>query len=64
MAVLVTYFFSVFAYIYLNPDFYMSSKSENLCTSIFHCFVSILSLGPRSTGSIGDVIIDISFAEK
>jgi hypothetical protein len=26
--------------------------------------LSILSLGPRSTGSIGDVILDISYQEK
>jgi len=64
MAVLVTYFFSVFAYIYLNPDFFMPTKGENICTSIFHCFLSILSLGPRSTGSIGDVVLDVSFNDK
>lgn len=64
LAVLVTYFFSVFAFIYLSPDFYMSAKKENICTSIFHCFLSILSLGPRSTGSIGDVILDVSYGDK
>lgn len=64
MAVLVTYFFSVFAYIYLNPDFFMEAKQESICTSIFHCFINILSLGPRSTGSIGDLLIRISFNER
>lgn len=56
LALLVTYFYSVFAFIYLNPDFYMSDLGENICTSIPHCFLSILAIGSRSQGSIGDVI--------
>ena len=42
----------------------MPKKKENICTSIFHCFLSILSLGPRSTGSIGDVILDVSYGDS
>ena len=42
----------------------MSSKGESICIDIFHCFINILSLGPRSTGSIGDLILGVSFSDK
>ena len=61
---LVAYSYSVFAYIFLNEDFFMSSLGENICSSIFHCFLSIISLGPRSTGSIGDIIMKVSYGKR
>jgi inositol 1,4,5-triphosphate receptor type 1 len=31
-------------------------KGENVCISIWQCVLTIFSLGPRSSGSVGDVI--------
>lgn len=36
-------------------------NGENMCTSALQCFLTIFSLGPRSSGSIGDVILQPSY---
>jgi len=33
-----------------------------MCTSIWQCVLTIFSLGPRSSGSVGDVIQRMSYA--
>lgn len=37
---------------------------ERTCSSVFQCFMTILALGPRSSGSIGDVMIITSYARE
>ena len=62
LILLIAYLFAVFGYLYLNADFFMSNPGENSCESITHCFLTIINFGPRSTGSVGDVIQWPSFA--
>lgn len=50
----------MFAYYYLNDSFYNYSYGEigeNLCVGVWHCFTTVFSLGPRSSGSVGDMLI-------
>ena len=64
---IVIYIYSLFAYYYLLDSFWNSSfgeAGENQCTSVFHCFLTILSLGPRSSGSIGDMLVRESYKSE
>ena len=67
MASIVVYIYSSFAYYYVNETFYNYSVGdigENLCVGMFHCFTTIFSLGPRSSGSVGDMLIRQSYSDE
>ena len=61
---IIVYIFTVIGFEYFPQDFFMSDvgTGENLCSSVVQCFFHILSLGPRSTGSIGDLMSRISYS--
>ena len=43
----ITYLYSLIGYFYLNDAFWSDSfgeNGENQCTSVFHCFTTLLSL--------------------
>jgi len=60
---LMTIFIYIFAFIGFEHLFYMfwmsavPDNGENLCSDLWHCFLTIFSLGPRSSGGIGDQIL-------
>ena len=62
------YNFSLFAYEYFDDTFFNSTIGENLgenmCTSVLQCFLTVFSLGPRSSGGIGDVILRQSYSTE
>lgn len=64
---IVIYIYALFAYYYVSETFYNSSigltGGENMCTSVWKCVLTIFSLGPRSSGSIGDMLIRQSYNE-
>lgn len=66
MIFLTILIFTEFGFLYFPEDFYMFDveNGESTCSSMLHCFLTILALGPRSSGSIGDVMIDISYKEN
>lgn len=61
---IIVYIFTVIGYVYFSQDYFMSDVGvgEQLCNSLSQCFFHILSLGPRSTGSIGDLMSRISYS--
>ena len=74
---LIVYNFSIFGFYYLNHSFYFknllditkeeqdesdnSNERENLCGSLFQCYLTLLNYGVRSGGGIGDVLSMLSF---
>lgn len=63
---LVINIYVFFAFNYMQADFWMDSvgpTGEGTCSSMIHCFLTVFSLGPRSSGSIGDVMTDISYSK-
>ena len=62
--IITIFIFSVFAYTFIDYTFFNTDKSENMCTSLMQCFFVILSLGPRSSGSIGDILLRQSYKEE
>ena len=62
--IITIFIFSVFAYNYIDYTFFNVDKGENMCTSLMQCFFVILSLGPRSSGSIGDVLLRQSYSAE
>ena len=57
---------SIVAYHFLNDTFftYKIKEGEPLCSSLLHCFLTIMSYGPRSSGSIGDVVLYPSYEKS
>lgn len=65
LVVIIIFLYSLYAYYYVLDTFWNSSfgtAGENQCTSVRHCFFTIFSLGPRSSGSIGDMLLRMSYA--
>jgi hypothetical protein len=62
----IVFTFAVIGFEYFPEDYYMGDieNGENACTTLLQCFFHCLALGPRSTGSIGDVMVRISFSQK
>ena len=64
LGMVIIYIYSLFGYYYLIDSFWNSSfgdAGENQCTSVFHCFLTVFSLGPRSAGSVGDMMVRESY---
>lgn len=62
LLVINIYVFSAFNF--WQPDFYMDDvglDGESTCSSMVHCFLTVFSLGPRSSGSIGDTMTRVSY---
>jgi len=55
------YIYAVFAFLYIDADFFNSSYGfnlgENVCTSVKDCTAFIFSWSMRSSGGIGDQLI-------
>jgi hypothetical protein len=64
LCTVIIYIYALFGYYYLIDSFWNSSfgdAGENQCTTVFHCFLTVFSLGPRSSGSIGDMMVRESY---
>lgn len=57
---------SILAYDWMDHTFftYRIGSGESMCSNLLHCFFTVLAFGPRSSGSIGDVLIRPSFEES
>ena len=52
---------------YLNAHFWYDGygeAGENGCSSAWHCFLTLVSYGPRSSGGIGDMMIRQSYSRE
>jgi predicted GIY-YIG superfamily endonuclease len=63
LMVIIVYIYSLYAYYFVLDTFWNDAfdGGENQCTSVRHCFFTIFSLGPRSSGSVGDVLTRQSY---
>ena len=61
LGIIVMYNYTLFAFTYIDDTFYNTSigfnGGENMCTTMVQCFMTIFSLGPRSSGGIGDMLV-------
>ena len=67
LCIIIMWIQTVFAYYYLQDSFWNDSfgeSGENQCTSMLQCLQTIVSLGPRSSGGIGDMLTRESFSEN
>jgi hypothetical protein len=57
---------SIIAYFYMDHTYftYRIGDGESMCSSLLHCFFTTLAFGPRSSGSIGDVLLRQSFSNE
>jgi len=63
LLVINIYVFSAFSF--WQPDFFMDNvgpNGEQTCSTMIHCFLTVFSLGPRSSGGIGDMASDVSYS--
>lgn len=62
-SIITVFIFSVIAYYYLDETFFTFGigTGESMCINLLQCFFTVLNLGPRSTGSIGDVLLRPSY---
>jgi len=60
---IIVYNYALFAYLFLDDTFFNTSTAggENLCVDMIQCFITIVTLGPRSSGGVGDVILRQSY---
>jgi hypothetical protein len=58
------YLFALFGWSFLSETFFSTlwiPNGENTCTSLLQCFSTVLALGPRSSGSVGDIFLRVSY---
>lgn len=65
-SIITIFLFSIVAYYYLDASFYAFDigRGESICSDLIQCFFTIFSLGPRSTGSVGDVLLRPSYDDS
>jgi len=62
---LTIYLFSMTGFFTVASTFYMSSiypSGESTCSTAIQCFLTVFSLGPRSSGGVGDVMLRQSYS--
>jgi len=65
LGIVITYVYAGIGYFFLVDTFWNESfgpDGENQCYNVFQCFFTMFSLGPRSSGGIGDMMIRESYA--
>lgn len=60
VGVIIMFIYAVFGFFYMRETFEIEGY-ENICTNIFHCFISLMDFGLRAGGGIGDVLIHESY---
>ena len=60
--VIIVFIYSLVGFFFLRDSFVVEDY-ENICTSIWHCFISMLNFGMRSGGGIGDVLAQESYLQ-
>ena len=66
LAIILLYFYSLIAFLYVDDTFWLSSvepSGESLCNTLIQCFTTVAALGPRSAGSVGDVLLRPSYGQ-
>lgn len=66
LLIIVLYVYSLFAFNYEDDTFFtdkVEPAGESMCHTLLQCFTTVSSLGPRSAGSIGDVLLRPSYSE-
>jgi len=66
LAIILLYFYSFFAFLYVDDTFWLSTvepAGESLCHTLIQCFTTVAALGPRSSGSIGDMLLRPTYGE-
>ena len=68
---LIEYLFAIFAFYFFNDSFNFTElynvkndtqdDEEQMCGSIFQCYLTLLSYGGRSGGGIGDMIVKLAY---
>merc|ERR1712183_647438 len=59
------YFYALFGFLYIDETFWSNDiepAGENMCYTMIQCFTTVASLGPRSSGSVGDVLLRPTYA--
>jgi len=64
---LVIFIYVLLAWYFIHPDFYLEDLAidkhgEDTCQSIWACFLWLFAFGPRSSGGIGDMMLDRSYS--
>ena len=65
LGIVITYVYSGLGYFFMGDAFWNSNfgeAGENQCMNMFQCFFTMFSLGPRSSGGIGDMMVRESYA--
>lgn len=66
LGMVIAFIYTLFGYYFLIDSFWnddFGENGENQCTSVFHCFLTIVSLGPRSSGGLGDMLVRESYQD-
>lgn len=53
--IVIIFIYSQWGYFFLRETLVLEGQ-ENICTSIWHCFLSLMNYGMRAGGGIGDVV--------
>jgi len=59
---IIIFIYSLVAFFFLRDSFVID-QYENICTTIWHCFISLIDFGLRSGGGIGEVLKKESYIE-
>jgi len=62
-SVIIVFIYSLIGFFFLRDSFVVDDH-ENVCTSIWHCFISLINYGMRSGGGIGDVLQMESYTQS
>ena len=64
---IIIFNFAMFGFNLISDNFFFEQilpNGENMCTSALQCFLTVFSLGARSSGCIGDILTKPSYSFK
>lgn len=60
---IVIYIYTLIGFYFLGDNFYNKDIKEDLCSSVFYCYLTAIQYGLRNGGGIAESMKNISFAE-
>jgi len=71
LGVVVVYIYSCLCFVFVYDSFFrweinfglLDRRGESICSSMMHCFLTVLNFGMRAGGGIGDFLVNISYSQ-
>jgi hypothetical protein len=67
LLLIMCYLYALFGFLYVDDTFWrpvIEPAGENVCSTLVQCFTTLVGFGPRSSGSVGDILLRPTYGNE